>query len=99
MNSKYEEMSLAELKAVAKEKGLKNISALRKHELMEQLMASEEQTAPEVTKEVKETLDKVLLVCGYFYKLKYKNKIDTAKKLIPKILAYLMRRFPVLRKI
>ena len=55
MNSKYEEMSLAELKAVAKEKGLKNISALRKHELMEQLMATEEQPAPEETKEVKET--------------------------------------------
>ena len=53
MNSKYEEMSLAELKAVAKEKGLKNISALRKHELMEQLMAAEPST-PEVTKEVKE---------------------------------------------
>ena len=54
MNSKYEEMSLAELKAVAKEKGLKNISALRKHELMEQLMAAEEPSTPEVTKEVKE---------------------------------------------
>ena len=55
MNSKYEEMSLAELKAVAKERGLKNISALRKHELMEQLMATEERLAPEVRKEVKET--------------------------------------------
>ena len=54
MNSKYEEMSLAELKAVAKEKGLKNISALRKHELMEQLMVTEEPSTPEVTKEVKE---------------------------------------------
>ena len=54
MNSKYEEMSLAELKAVAKEKGLKNISALRKHELMEQLMVAEESSTPEVTKEVKE---------------------------------------------
>ena len=34
MNSKYEAMSLAQLKAEAKEKGLKNVSALRKHELV-----------------------------------------------------------------
>ena len=54
MNNKYEEMSLAELKVVAKERGLKNISALRKHELMEQLMATEEKAEPVVTKDVKE---------------------------------------------
>ena len=52
MNNKYEEMSLVELKAVAKEKGLKNISTLRKHELVEQLIASEEKVASVETKEV-----------------------------------------------
>ena len=41
MNNKYEDMSLADLKVVAKEKGMKNISTLRKHELVEQLIACE----------------------------------------------------------
>ncbi len=54
MNNKYEEMSLVDLKAMAKEKGLKNISALRKHELIEQLVALEGKAISEEEKETKE---------------------------------------------
>ena len=53
MNSKYEEMSLAELRAEAKEKGLKSISALRKHELLEQLNEMEEKISTEEKREEK----------------------------------------------
>lgn len=41
MSQEYEKMSLVELKAVAKEKGIRNISSLKKKELMELLLASE----------------------------------------------------------
>ena len=54
MNNKYEDMSLAELKAVAKEKGLKNISTLRKQELMELLVEAEEKAVRTEEKEKKD---------------------------------------------
>ena len=50
MNNQYEEMSLTNLKNLAKEKGLKNISALRKHELVQSLLECEkEDTVKEET--------------------------------------------------
>ncbi len=57
MSIKYEEMSLAQLRAEAKEKGLKSISTLRKHELVEQLIAMEEKRTQAEKKEVKEKIE------------------------------------------
>lgn len=42
MNNMYDKMSLAQLKTVAKEKGFKNISTMRKQELIELLSAKQE---------------------------------------------------------
>ncbi|MEG1742123.1 MAG: transcription termination factor Rho, partial [Acetivibrio sp.] len=42
MNNQYEALSLADLKTIAKEKGLKNISAMRKQEVVEALLEIEE---------------------------------------------------------
>ncbi len=42
MSSNYETLSLTELKVIAKEKGVKNISALRKQELIEELQGIED---------------------------------------------------------
>ena len=44
MSSNYESLSLTELKVIAKEKGLKNISTFRKQELIEQLQGIEEKS-------------------------------------------------------
>lgn len=44
MGNQYESMSLANLKGIAKEKGLKNISTLRKSDLVELLIKLEEQS-------------------------------------------------------
>src|SRR5690348_17199363 len=43
MNHDYEALSLAELKVIAKDKGIKNISVLRKKELVEQLQNLEKE--------------------------------------------------------
>lgn len=45
MNRDYETLSLAELKVIARDKGIKNISVLRKKELVEQLQNLEERPA------------------------------------------------------
>ena len=52
MSQEYEGMSLAELKAAAKELGLKNISAMKKQELLETLLKT--QASSEVSKDRKE---------------------------------------------
>ncbi|MDK2808830.1 MAG: transcription termination factor Rho [Clostridiales bacterium] len=44
MSSNYDSLSLTELKVIAKEKGLKNISVLRKQELIEALLDLEQKT-------------------------------------------------------
>lgn len=44
MSSNYESLSLTELRVIAKEKGLKNISTLRKQELLEKLLGMEDKT-------------------------------------------------------
>lgn len=46
MENNYEKMSLAELKAVAKERGLKNVSVMRKQELIDTLYVSESKMLP-----------------------------------------------------
>lgn len=46
MNSMYEKMSLVQLKTVAKEKGIKNFSTMRKQELVAALSGQEVQEAP-----------------------------------------------------
>jgi len=51
MAVEYLSMSLAELKEEAKKRGLKNISTLRKQELIELLSASEKKTEPELKTE------------------------------------------------
>lgn len=42
MSSMYEGLSLVELKKAAKEKGLKNVSVMRKQELLDKLISLEE---------------------------------------------------------
>lgn len=63
MNKQYETMSLAALKETAKEKGLKNISSLRKQELIDKLIVfdqqdhineAKEETKPEARQEVRQ---------------------------------------------
>ncbi|MFA9465351.1 MAG: transcription termination factor Rho [Velocimicrobium sp.] len=55
MSSNYETLSLTELKVIAKEKGLKNVSALRKQELIGQLQGIEETPTPkEIVKSAQE---------------------------------------------
>jgi transcription termination factor Rho len=46
----YEKMSLAELKEAAKKAGLKSISALRKHELIDKLKENEKKNTPQKEK-------------------------------------------------
>lgn len=46
MENNYEKMSLAELKAVAKERGLKNVSIMRKQELIDTLYVLESKMVP-----------------------------------------------------
>lgn len=53
MNKQYETMSLANLKEIAKEKGLKNISSLRKQELIDKLMENDQENKPEKTEQPK----------------------------------------------
>ena len=49
MDKQYESMTLANLKELAKEKGLKNITALKKHELIEKLIGAENQNENQVS--------------------------------------------------
>lgn len=56
MDNEYEKMSLTNLKTIAKEKGMKNISSLRKQQLIEKLLEIEETVKVEAkaTEAVKE---------------------------------------------
>lgn len=55
MSSMYETMPLSELRQIAKEKGLKNVSALRKQELIDVLQAEEKPKQPEQPEQKRET--------------------------------------------
>ena len=56
MNNQYDEMSLVKLKEIAKEKGLKNISALRKQDLIDKLVVFDTETVQEESKQEKTTV-------------------------------------------
>ena len=51
MNKQYEAMSLVSLKEIAKDKGLKNISSLRKQELIDKLVAFDAENHADAAKE------------------------------------------------
>ncbi len=51
MNNMYETMPLSQLRQIAKERGLKNISSLRKQELIDTLLATNQESALEETGE------------------------------------------------
>lgn len=74
MNNKFETMSLAELKAVAKEKGIKNISAVRKHELIQLLIEKDAETSEKFQNEPQNPAESLKEDIGY--KNEPNNKIN-----------------------
>ncbi|BBF44331.1 transcription termination factor Rho [Lachnospiraceae bacterium KM106-2] len=58
MNNQYESMSLASLKELAKERGMKSVSTLRKHELIEALMKYDEGHSKKEEQPKKEYINK-----------------------------------------
>ncbi len=75
MNNMYETMSLSQLRQIAKEKGLKNVSALRKQELIETLQGTEQPAPVETAKVTKET-SKVKPVTEDKPEHKTENKVE-----------------------
>ena len=71
MREKYESLSLATLKELAKARGLKGISALRKPELVQRMLEEDEkesslqnENTPKGREEVKQYVMSKIKVCG-----------------------------------
>ena len=59
MREKYESLPLTELKAIAKARGLRGISTMRKPELIERMLQEDEKEKPQVAEEKKESEEPV----------------------------------------
>lgn len=92
MDNNYEAMSMAVLKEIAKQKGLKNVSSMRKQDLVDALEGLENVTEPEkpelieINDKVKES-EKTLQITKVVKSVKIENKpeADVKKHLITEV--------------